>query len=109
MTTAELIEQLQRADPSGLLDVVCGNETIIGAASLPAFWDGCYQRIGFNPPSAEIVSEGTKVSLHLCNIEWLLLDYPDTEIKFDRNYAKEYFENHLKKDCEESIQIAGES
>lgn len=45
MKTKELIEALQKADPSGELTVNCGGEPIYFVESLPGYYDGPYSEL----------------------------------------------------------------
>lgn len=102
MKTKEVIEMLQKADPSGELECVVGNFPIISAAVLPAYWDGCLQILHRNPGytfhAAEYVSGDWKCSIRACPIEDALLDNPDLPVKYDGEYTEKHYKNYVEEE-----------
>jgi len=101
MKTKELIEQLQLEDPTGELEVCMGNEPIVGAHTLPAYYDGCPFSLlrddKGNLVGIKRTSNGYIVSITSYDISDLLLDYPKLKIEYETDYAKKhYFERDEK-------------
>jgi hypothetical protein len=84
MKTRELIEHLQREDPSGELEVVAGNTPIWFVEQQPAFYDGDLQILictsGDGKEGYKVTDRGIKVRLHLRDLESVLMDDPDAHV-----------------------------
>jgi len=87
MKTKELIRQLQQADPSGEEEVVIGNESILYAENLPAYYDGPYQTLIRNEANGiigiTIHSQGRKVDIRQIGLDDVFLDEPDMPVTYD--------------------------
>jgi len=88
MTTAELIKELQKADPTGNLPVCMENEDILCVYGSPAYFDGCLQQLVrdesnpyYNIIGAQIIASGDKINIKTHSIEWALLDNPELPIE----------------------------
>jgi len=105
MKTKELIRQLQEADPSGEIEVCCGNEDIHFVETLEAYYDGklqvlkrdpsktCYNIIG-----AKVTTRGCKVQIHSHSIRDAISNNPDLPIEYD---LEDYMIPEYKKSYDE--------
>jgi hypothetical protein len=91
MTTIELIKELQKADPSGKLEVTVGKTPIYFVEQLPAYYDGCLQKLVRNSKQAPyynvvagvITSKGSHISIHPLSIETAIMEDPNLPVTFD--------------------------
>lgn len=86
MTVKELIEALQKQDPSE--EVCVGNRPIYFISSEPSYWDGPLQVLiqdkanpYYNVKGAKFVRSGSKVQVHILTIEDALLEDPDMPVE----------------------------
>lgn len=109
MKTKDLIEELQKADPSGELDCCIGNADIHFVDVLPGYYDGCYHRFQRDENdrfvSAEYCSQTNKVSIRPISIYDAIFDNVNIPVTFDSDSAKRSYERHVKAMREESIEI----
>lgn len=101
MKTKDVIAMLQKADPTGEVDVCVGNVDISYIGRLPAYYDGSQQVLILNEKGRVIGGkykrEGNKVQIHLLPFSTLLWDHVDIEIDYselDEGRKQEYKENH---------------
>ncbi|HMC00795.1 MAG TPA: hypothetical protein VKN14_07155 [Flavobacteriaceae bacterium] len=104
MKTKELIEQLQKADPSGDCEVVADGTPIYFVAKLPAYYDGplailihdeklkdkCYSITGY-----KLTCTGEKIRLHLTDLESVIFE--DSEATVDLSELPESQKNRWEK------------
>ncbi|KKN19529.1 hypothetical protein LCGC14_0944910 [marine sediment metagenome] len=88
MKTKDVIEMLQKADPSGKLDCVVGNYDIFCAHVEPAYWDGCMQLLVrdkdnsyYNVTGAIYTSKGVKVQIETMGIDDALCEDPELPVE----------------------------
>ncbi len=109
MTTNELIIALKEADPSGKLDVTLGKEPIHFVECMPAYYDGCLQRLVHSKnkePYYDIVGaiytdKGNHVNIHGLSIQDAIYENEDLPVSFlisesRDGYYKEKVENWRK-------------
>jgi hypothetical protein len=90
MKTKDLIERLNKEDPTGEAEVVVGTRDIFFAEALPMYYDGTpiilirdkskepyYDITGFR-----MGSSGTKIKLHLMDYEDVIENDPDCIVEF---------------------------
>src|SRR6056297_1666231 len=97
MKTKELIEILQKADPSGECHVRVNTEsgagTPLGAERVPGYYDGCYSYVEDGIMHFSI--EGNKVDLHIMDEEGWAENYPETwEDKIDFHFGAYVYKEH---------------
>ena len=117
MTTAELIKNLQSADPSGKLQVVVGNIPIYTVDNVEAYWDGRLQmliqdhRKGYNIVGYKVTSQGRKVRLHTMDLDDVMLDNPDIPVHLEElgEHFRQDWEETVRKIREESKEIHEEA
>lgn len=75
MTTGELIDALQIADPGGTGEVCVNNKDILCVVAEEAYYDGCMERLildkenpTYNVVGGLVTSEGVKISIHTHSI-----------------------------------------
>lgn len=120
MKTKDLIERLNKEDPTGEAEVVVGTRDIFFAEALPMYYDGTpiilirdkskapyYDVKGF-----KVGSSGTKVKLHLMGMDDVIENDPDCIVEYldarsENMLADKVFELRVeeKKYREESKQI----
>lgn len=89
MKTAELIKQLQDADPEGILEVVSGAEDTFYVECAPSYYDGNLFYVvrdpnikGYNVKEAVISRAGYKVNIRTIGIRDVLMENPDLPVTF---------------------------
>jgi len=113
MTTKELIEELQKADPSGNAHVRLPDGGAVWYASLiPGYWDGSYQYLekidpngNYNYSNVKLITstKGDKVDIHTFDLDNLIWDLNgDMEeikkrIEFKLTYLNETNEERKEK------------
>lgn len=104
MKTKELIRKLNKADPSGELDVCVDNIDILFVAAHPAYWDGCQEILIRDPNSkyynvigAKITSKGTKIKIHTLSIDDAIFEDPGLPVEFDTHFINEEHNQRFKK------------
>lgn len=119
MKTRELIEALQREDPSGEAEVIAGNTPIYFAEGQPAYYDGPLQMLIHDEEKKgkqwsiigyKVTQRGQKVRLHLMNLEDVICDMPDAPLdltEVSEMHRKEW-EEHAAKLREETRRIDAE-
>lgn len=87
MKTKELIAELLKADPTGEGEVCVGNCDIYYVEKLPAYYDGCLQRLirdsekkGWNIVAAKYTAEGYKISIRPLSIGDAIFDDKDLPV-----------------------------
>lgn len=92
MKTKDLIAELQRADPSGEIEVSVGNTDIHFVGREPAYYDGCLQvlkRAGradrYDIVGVEFRGEGQKVVITPLSAWEAISEDPEIPITFDGN------------------------
>jgi hypothetical protein len=102
MTTAELIRQLQEADPTGELEVTVGKTAIHFLQVLPGYYDGCYQVLKTDPSNeyynvvgAEIRGSGKHVCIETHSIREALWDEPDMPVTYDSDATREKYKHRV--------------
>lgn len=95
MKTRDLVAMLERADPTGELQVCVGGHDIHFADAVPGHFDGTYEvlvrdpgRRGYDIVGAEIRSSGMKIVLRTLPVELALLDDPAMPVAFDGEHAR---------------------
>lgn len=90
MTTAELIRQLQTADPSGELPVCLANggEDVRFVCREAGYYDGPYEQLvrgedGRSISRAVLTTRGEKVRIHYSSIAEIMIDRPDFPVTID--------------------------
>jgi hypothetical protein len=103
MKTKDLIALLQKADPTGEINVCVGNVDISWAGREPAYYDGPSQVIIKNekgrPIGGKYHRKGDKVQIHLWPFSTLIWDYKDIVIDYselDEERQISFKENHDK-------------
>lgn len=95
MKTKDLINLLQKEDPSGELECCVGNEDIYLIEKLPAFYDGPLQILhrsdnpGYNVIGATIAFNGYKIQIQTLSVQDVISNAVDTDYDVD-----------IKVDCE---------
>lgn len=101
MKTKILIEELQKIDPSGEMEVCVGNQDIWFLDKQPAYYDGVLQVIknenGVVSGIKYIIS-GNKISLKLFDLEYKIMDDPDFPVELPDGGG--YIFKCLKEDIE---------
>jgi hypothetical protein len=91
MKSKELIKQLQELDPTGEIEVGCGNHDIWYAERMPAYYDGRFQLLLRDPKltgkcfdiiGARYVSRGDKIKLVSMGVADVLWDNPDAVVEY---------------------------
>jgi len=102
--TKELIDLLQKCDPSGELEVTVGNTPIYTAETLPAYYDGNLQMLiqdhsltGYNIVGYKVTGKGYKVSLKEMSLEQIFMDNPTAPVDLSE------LEGHSKKHWEKLV------
>lgn len=108
MQTRELIENLKKVDPSGLLDVVVDNRPIVGAGSPPAYWDGCYEKILTPFRKYEICANGDKVVLFTLSMHDAMMDDSNLVVVYDSEYAERHYSKVVEQARQSSIDMDNE-
>lgn len=87
MTTAELIKQLQAADPAGTTEVAIDNLDVHFVECLEAYWDGLLQRVirdesrqDYNVVGARVTAKGRKVRIHTIGVKDAIANDPDLPV-----------------------------
>ena len=92
MKTKDLIKALQEEDPSGEMECVVGNHSVVGVWTDPAYWDGCMQVVERDPATqrykARITSSGHKVVLWVMGAIDVIENYPEAEVKIEVGNAE---------------------
>lgn len=90
MTTKELIKALKKQDPFGNLEVTVGKTPIYFVERMPAYYDGCLQKLVqdktkpyYNITGGVITSKGYHVNIHTMNLEDAIYDDPNLPITLD--------------------------
>lgn len=91
MKTKKLIELLNEADPSGEEEVCVGNIDIHFVSKDPAYYDGCLQVLVrdplrepyYNITGAKINGTGSKIQIHILEIESAIYDNPELPVEVD--------------------------
>lgn len=113
MTTSELIERLQKEDPTGKLQVVVDNIPIYTVDNVEAYWDGRLQmliqddRKGYNISGYKVTSQGRKVRLNTMDLDDVMLDNPDIPVYLEelgKHFLQEW-EEKVRKTREEIKRI----
>ena len=110
MKSKKLIEELQRIDPSGEMEVCVHNEDIYFIEKQPAYYDGGFQVLikdGDNIKGIKYVIDGSKIKLHLFDLEYRIIDDPDfpVEIPDAGNYLTKCFKERVENFRKESKEI----
>jgi len=116
MTSEELIESLKKADPSGKMEVVVGNEPVWFVHTTPAYWDGKMERIYWNgntPVKGEYVAAGSKLGIRTFGIDDAIWEYPDFPVDFTTLESSSpgsiaYYKDHVEKIRKESQEVEDE-
>jgi hypothetical protein len=106
LKTREVIAALQKADPTGELEVVADGQPIYVVERLPAYYDGSLHMLVqnkamqcFNIVGYKITNEGEKVRLHLISLEGLLFDDPEMPVDLSEMLegpAKERYQKQIE-------------
>lgn len=109
MKTKKLIEELQKADPSGELDVCVDNIDIYFVDIQPGYYDGC-QEILIKDENNYVIggiinSRKDKVKLKLLPIEDAICEDPGMNVEYNSDYAKRNHKDYIKKWRQEAIEI----
>ena len=91
MKTKELIELLQREDPSGELPVCVDGVDVYTGYSVPAYYDGRLQQLikdetkqnCYNITGIRFLKEGSKVVLRTMSLDDVLWEDPDAVVTYD--------------------------
>ena len=90
MTTKELIEALQKEDPSGNLDVTVGKTPIHFVEQIQAYYDGCLEKLVqdktnpyYNIVGGIITSRGNHVDIHTLSLQDAIFEDPNLPVTFD--------------------------
>lgn len=114
MKTAELIRQLQEADPSGELEVTVGKQDIFFLQVMPGYYDGCHQVLKRDPElegkcyniiGADIRSGGQHVCIETHSIRDAMADNPDFPVTFDSDYAERHYRARVAEWRAEAMRI----
>lgn len=101
MKTKELIEQLQKADPSGEIECCIENAAIGYIHKEYAYYDGCLQIIIGKDGrySAKIMEKGYKIFVNPVDLETHVFDDPDFEIDINNltGYYKTSWERRIER------------
>lgn len=106
MKTKDLISALQAADPSGELEVCCGNTDIHFVNVEPAYYDGCLQVLTRDPTKtgrcydiigAEYRSSGMKVVIHDLSVASAVWNSPDMPVNYDSDHSRRNYEHQVEK------------
>lgn len=101
MKTRELIEMLQKEDPSGEMECTIGNAPVSNVYRNPGYWDGCLQK--FEKDEKGRISAGmfcsgeTKVCLRSLSIWDMVASYTDMPVKYDGEYAEKHYKESIEK------------
>lgn len=86
MKTRELIAELQKADPSGEIEVCVGNEPIYVVARGPAYYDGPLGMLirdgaqGYDIVGYKFTQDGEKVDIEVMGLDDCILDNADLPV-----------------------------
>ena len=112
MKTRILIEQLQKADPTGEAECVVGCQDIHFVAAVPMFYDGTptllerdETKSGYNIIGLRVPDRGIKIKIHTLSRRDVFLDHPDTPVYYASVTACERMEAAIEKDRAECINI----
>lgn len=100
MKTKDIIALLQKADPSGELEVSVGNSDITYVAKLEGYYDGSQEILikdGYNVVGAKFNHSGHKIVIYYNPISEILWDKPDLPVDYSdlNEYRRErYKESH---------------
>jgi hypothetical protein len=95
MRTRDLIEALQKADPSGETPVVVDNKEVYTVERIEAFWDGVSQlhvvdesaKPYWHIASMRVTTRGSKVRLSTIGVEDFIDNFPDGRVEIDFTYS----------------------
>jgi hypothetical protein len=117
MKTKDLINLLQKEDPSGELECCVGNEDIYLIEKLPAFYDGPLQILhrsdnpGYNVIGATIAFNGYKIQIQTLSVQDVISNAVDTDYDVDIKVdcENERAQNFIDKWYEEARQLKKET
>lgn len=101
MKSKILIEELQKIDPSGEMEVCVGNQDIWFLDKQPAYYDGVLQVIKNENGvvnGIKYVISGSKIKLVLFDLEYKIMDDPDFPVEFPDSEG--YIFECIKEDIE---------
>lgn len=117
MKTKELIEELNKSDPTGECDVVVGSSPVLHVIRNPGFYDGCFWSVELdegNVKSIKLNSKNDKINLwtqDLTDFLWEMVEENNFKtvedvlgaISFDSEYSKSNWEKFQEEDALEEI------
>jgi hypothetical protein len=105
MKTRELIDQLQRADPSGELEVIADGTPVYFVSRQDAYYDGPLEmlihddskRPYYSIVGYKVTQRGQKVRLHLMGLSDVLLDEPEAPVDLSElsDWSRERWANRV--------------
>lgn len=110
MKSKTLIELLQKADPTGDMEVTVAKKDILFTEVKEAYWDGCAHIMfrhpdGGYPTGAKIISDGHTIELHTINAYDCIEDNPEFPVEYDSEYVRNHHEKRIESARQKSKDI----
>lgn len=109
MKTKELIELLQKEDPSGEIECCVDNSPIMFISCQPAYYDGTLRKLILDENGSVVgikfITSGSKIRLQLYDYDDLIADDPDAIIDFTECSNPRSYKEIVDKQRSESREV----